>query len=68
MPTAKLVYCVRTGETRISDLRKAIEGFRLAGVQPLGLVVWGVDSPVLTPGELTDATQAEREQLVASRA
>ncbi len=68
MPTAKLVYCVRLGETRISDLRKAIEGFRLAGVQPLGLVAWGVDSPVLTPGESTDATQAEREQLVASRA
>ena len=68
MPTAKLVYCVRMGETRVSDLRKAIEGFRLAGVQPLGLVVWGADSPVLTPGESTDATQAEREQLVASRA
>jgi Mrp family chromosome partitioning ATPase len=68
MPTAKLVYCVRTGETRISDLRKAIEDFRVAGMQPLGLVVWGVDSPVLTPGESTDATQAEREQLVASRA
>jgi Mrp family chromosome partitioning ATPase len=68
MPTAKLVYCVRLGETRVADLRKAIEALRLAGVQPLGLVVWGTESPVLTPGDSTDATQAEREQLLASRA
>jgi Mrp family chromosome partitioning ATPase len=68
LPTAKLVYCVRTGETRISDLRKTIEALRLAGVQPLGLVIWGTDSPVLTPGESTNGRQAEREQLVASRA
>lgn len=67
MPTAKLVYCVRLGETRISDLRKAVETLRLAGVQPLGLVVWGTDSPVLTAGDATEATQAERDQLVASR-
>jgi Mrp family chromosome partitioning ATPase len=68
IPTAKLVYCVRLGDTRISDLRKAIETLRLAGVQPLGLVVWGTDAPVLTPGEGTEPTKAEREQLVASRA
>lgn len=68
MPTARLVYCIRLGDTRISDLRKAIEDLRLAGVQPLGLVVWAIDSPVLTPGEPTDRSQAEREQLVASRA
>jgi Mrp family chromosome partitioning ATPase len=67
LPTAKVVYCVRTGETRISDLRKAIEALRLVDIQPLGLVVWGTDSPVLTPGESTDAARAEREQLVASR-
>jgi Mrp family chromosome partitioning ATPase len=68
MPTAKLVYCVRLGDTRVVDLRKAIEGLRLAGVQPMGLVVWGTDSPVLTLGDATGGTQAEREQLVASRA
>jgi Mrp family chromosome partitioning ATPase len=67
IPTAKLVYCVRLGETRVVDLRKAIEALRLAGIQPLGLVVWGTDSPVLTSGDSTDNTQAEREQLVASR-
>ena len=67
IPTAKLVYCVRLGETRVVDVRKAIETLRLAGMQPLGLVVWGTDSPVLTPGDSTDTTQAEREQLVASR-
>lgn len=67
MPTARLVYCVRLGETRIADLRKAIEGLRLAGVQPLGLVVWGVDSPMLAPGDSSEGSQAERE-LVGSRA
>ncbi|MDQ3998264.1 MAG: hypothetical protein M3303_14750, partial [Gemmatimonadota bacterium] len=68
MPMAKLVYCVRLGDTRVADLRKAIEGLRLAGVQPLGLVVWGTDSPVLTTDDSVGGTQAEREQLVASRA
>ncbi len=68
MPTAKLVYCVRVGETRVADLRKAIEALRLAGVQPLGLVAWGTESPVLTAAESTDGAQAERKQLVASRA
>jgi Mrp family chromosome partitioning ATPase len=65
MPTAKLVYCVRLGETRVADLRKAMETLRLAGVQLLGLVVWGTEMPVLTTGE--DAPgEARREQLVGS--
>jgi len=68
IPTAKLVYCVRMGETRISDLRKAIEALRLAGIQPLGLVAWATDVPVFTPGDVADITQSEREQLVAARA
>jgi Mrp family chromosome partitioning ATPase len=68
MPTAKLVYCVRLGETRVADLRKSIEALRLAGVQPLGLIVWGTESPVLTTSDSTEATQAERGQLLASRA
>ena len=68
MPTAKLAYCVRLGETRVADLRKAIEALRLAGIQPLGLVAWGTESPVLAPGDASEVTQAEREQLLASRA
>jgi hypothetical protein len=68
MPTAKLVYCVRLGDTRVADLRKAIETIKLAGIQLLGLVVWGTDTPVLTAGESTEATRAERKQLVTSRA
>jgi succinoglycan biosynthesis transport protein ExoP len=65
IPTAKLVYCVRLGDTRVTDLRKAIDAIRLAGVQPLGLVVWATDSPVLTAGEEAPA-EARREQLVGS--
>ncbi|MFN2567235.1 MAG: hypothetical protein ABR499_19745 [Gemmatimonadaceae bacterium] len=69
IPTAKLIYCVRLGDTRINELRKAIEALRLAGVQPLGLVVWATDTPVLTPGEETAGTRAEKErQLVSLRA
>jgi hypothetical protein len=68
LPMAKLVYCVRIGDTRVVDLRKAIEAIRLAGVQPLGLVAWATDTPVLTPGGAAEGTRAEREQLVASRA
>jgi hypothetical protein len=68
MPTAKLIYCVRLGETRIHELRKAAEAFRNAGLQPLGLVVWNADTPVLTPGEGPLGTPAEREQMAAARA
>jgi Mrp family chromosome partitioning ATPase len=67
MPTAKVVYCVRLGDTRVTDLRKAIEGLRLAGVQPLGLVVWGTELPVLTVGDEA-ITEPRREQLVSVRA
>jgi Mrp family chromosome partitioning ATPase len=68
MPTAKLIYCVRLGDTRIHELRKSAEALRTAGIQPLGLVVWNADTPVLTPGEGPLGTPAEREQLAAARA
>jgi Mrp family chromosome partitioning ATPase len=66
IPTAKLVYCVRIGETRISDLRQAVETFRLAGVQPLGLVAWATEMPMLTSTDETAAARLEKEQLVGS--
>jgi Mrp family chromosome partitioning ATPase len=62
MPTARLVYCVRLGETRVSDLRKAVEALRLAGVQLLGLVVWDTETPLLAVSE-SEPVQP-REQLV----
>lgn len=68
IPTAKLVYCVRLGETRVSDLRKAIESFRLAGVQPLGLVVWNTDSPALTADDTAENEPQQSSQLVPARA
>jgi Mrp family chromosome partitioning ATPase len=67
IPTAKVVYCVRLGETRVTELRKAVESMRLAGIQPLGLVAWNTDTPVLTAGEEAPA-RPRREQLVGSRA
>jgi hypothetical protein len=68
LPTAKLIYCVRLSDTRIHELRKAAEAFRNTGIQPLGIVVWDADTPVLTPGEGPLGTAAEREQLAAARA
>jgi Mrp family chromosome partitioning ATPase len=69
LPTAKLIYCVRLGDTRINELRKAIEALRLAGVQPLGLVVWATETPMLAPAEETPGRRsAAREQLVGVRA
>jgi hypothetical protein len=59
---------VRVGETRIHELRKAIEALRNAGIQTLGLVVWDADTPVLIPGEAPLGTAAEREQLAAAAA
>ena len=69
MPTAKVVYCVRVGKTRVHDLRRAAETLRDSGIQPLGLVVWDADTPVLIPGRQTlPRTPVEGRQLAAARA
>ena len=73
LPMHDVVYCARLGVTRHEDLRKAIQGVRLAGGNPLGIVLWAdVEPAQIAPAEATVGSPlqrtAEMEALVGSRA
>jgi Mrp family chromosome partitioning ATPase len=73
LPMHDVVYCARLGYTRHADLKKAIQGIRLAGGNPLGVVLWDdVEPALITPTEFDPgagaARTAEMEALVGSRA
>lgn len=73
LPMHDVIYCARLGLTRHSDLKKAIQGIRLAGGNPLGIVLWDdVDPALITPAEIAPGVRpprtAEMEALVGSRA
>jgi Mrp family chromosome partitioning ATPase len=73
LPMHDVLYCARLGYTRHADLKKAIQGIRLAGGNPLGMVLWDDAEPApLTPAEIAvgvrHARTAEMEAFVAGRA
>jgi Mrp family chromosome partitioning ATPase len=73
LPMHDVIYCARLGYTRHSELKKAIQSIRLAGGNPLGIVLWDdVDPTPIAVAEISTgaATQrtAEMEALVGSRA
>lgn len=72
LPMHDVIYCARLGYTRHSDLRQAIHAIRLAGGNPLGIVLWDDLEPApLTPAEIAAGTRhartAEMEAFVAGR-
>jgi Mrp family chromosome partitioning ATPase len=72
LPMHDVLYCARLGYTRHADLKKAIQGIRLAGGNPLGIVLWDDLEPApLTPAEIAagarHARTAEMEAFVAGR-
>jgi Mrp family chromosome partitioning ATPase len=73
LPMHDVIYCARLGITRHSDLKQAIQGIRLAGGNPLGIVLWDdVDPAPIAPAEIAAGVRpqrtAEMEALVGSRA
>jgi Mrp family chromosome partitioning ATPase len=73
LPMHDVVYCARLGITRHADLKKAINGIRLAGGNPLGIVLWDDVEPVaMVSGEAAAKVPmqrtAETEALVGGRA
>jgi hypothetical protein len=73
LPMHDVLYCARLGYTRHADLKQAIQGIRLAGGNPLGIVLWDDLEPTpLTPAEIAagvrHARTAEMEAFVAGRA
>jgi Mrp family chromosome partitioning ATPase len=73
LPMHDVIYCARLGITRHADLRKAVQSIRLAGGNPLGIVLWNDVEPLaVAPHETTPGVEphrtAEMEALVGSRA
>jgi tyrosine-protein kinase Etk/Wzc len=73
LPMHDVIYCARLGITRHADLRKAIQSVRLAGGNPLGIVLWNDAEPMaVAAGEMAVGVEpqrtAEMEALVGTRA
>ena len=45
LPSPDVVLCARVGYTRISDLKKSVDGFRAINLRVHGLVLWNDDLP-----------------------
>lgn len=72
LPMHDVVYCAHLGVTRHTDLKKAIASIRLAGGNPLGIVLWDdVEPAYVAPREGSANAPAQRagemEPLVGSR-
>jgi Mrp family chromosome partitioning ATPase len=73
LPMHDVVYCARLGITRHEELKKAVQSIRLAGGNPLGIVLWDDVEPAqmatngATGSTVTHRT-AEMEALVGGRA
>jgi Mrp family chromosome partitioning ATPase len=72
LPMHDVIYCVRLGVTRHADLKTAIQNIRLAGGNPLGIVLWDdVEPAPIAPDEQGSGPPpqrtAEMEALVAGR-
>jgi Mrp family chromosome partitioning ATPase len=71
MPSPDIVVCARIGYTRISSLRKSVEGFRKLNLRVHGIVLWDDDPPqVDSTKELLESFEtrgSENGVLVATR-
>jgi hypothetical protein len=45
LPSPDVVLCARVGYTRITDLKKSVDGFRAINLRVHGLVLWNDDLP-----------------------
>jgi len=61
LPVRDVVFCARVGRTRLTALKQAIDGIRLAGGRPVGIVLWDAKPPtLLTPKELAAGPRPQR--------
>lgn len=51
MPSPDVVLCARIGHTRISNLKKSVEGFRKLDLRVHGIVLWDDDLPQIESGK-----------------
>lgn len=58
LPIPDVLYCVRTGQTPIADLKKAVEAIERTGARTRGIVLWNAIDPVLA--QLRPTEEPER--------
>ena len=61
LPIPDVVYCARTGQTPIAELKKALEELEAAGCRLRGVVLWDAPDPALLEQQERAAPQARRE-------
>ena len=60
LPIPDVVYCARTGQTPVAELKKALEDIVLAGCRVRGVVLWDAPDPALLEQQAAPQ-QARRE-------
>lgn len=63
LPIPDVVYCARTGQTPVAELKKALEDIELAGCRVRGVVLWDAPDPALL--EQQAAPQPARRESTA---
>jgi len=70
LPSPDVVLCARVGYTRISDLKKSVDGFRAINLRVHGLVLWNDDLPQVDSREeafgSTRKSEADASALVGA--
>ena len=61
LPSPDVVLCARIGHTRISDLKKSVDGFRAINLRVHGLVLWDDDLPQIDSREIFPDRVSRRE-------
>jgi hypothetical protein len=65
LPIPDVVYCARTGQTPIADLKKALEEIEAAGCRVRGVVLWDAPDPALLEQQQSSAPQPARREAAA---
>jgi Mrp family chromosome partitioning ATPase len=60
LPIPDVVYCARTGQTPVAELKKALEEIEMAGGRVRGVVLWDAPDPALLEQQ-PSSRQARRE-------
>jgi hypothetical protein len=60
LPIPDVVYCARTGQTPVAELKKALEEIAAAGCRVRGVVLWDAPDPALLEQQAAPAP-ARRE-------
>jgi capsular polysaccharide biosynthesis protein len=61
LPIPDVVYCARTGQTPIAELKKTLEEIELAGCRVRGVVLWDAPDPALLEQQGSSPAPPRRE-------